>query len=67
MKKIFLGILGLFSFLFLLPFLLFLGTMSTEIGNNTQFQATTPQEKVALEVSNSFDQWLCVRFSNDGR
>ena len=26
--------------------------MSTEIGNNTQFQATTPQEKVALEVSN---------------
>ncbi|WP_240068435.1 phage tail tip lysozyme, partial [Enterococcus faecalis] len=52
MKKIFLGILGLFSFLFLLPFLLFLGTMSTEIGNNTQFQATTPQEKVALEVSN---------------
>ena len=26
--------------------------MSTEIGNNTQFQATTPQEKVALEISN---------------
>ncbi|EGO2607775.1 phage tail tip lysozyme [Enterococcus faecalis] len=52
MKKIFLGILGVFSFLFLLPFLLFLGAMSTEVGNNTQFQATTPQEKVALEVSN---------------
>ncbi|EGO2723793.1 CHAP domain-containing protein [Enterococcus faecalis] len=52
MKKIFLGILVVFSFFFLLPFLLFMGTMSTEVGDSTKFQATTPQEKVALEVSN---------------
>lgn len=40
-------------FIFILPFLLFLGVFSSsESGDSSQFQPATPQEKVALEVSN---------------
>lgn len=40
-------------FVFILPFLLFLGVFSSsESGDSSQFQPATPQEKVALEVSN---------------
>ncbi|MBD9774484.1 CHAP domain-containing protein [Enterococcus faecalis] len=40
------------SFLFVLPFVLFLGVFSTQGGDSTEFQPATPQEKVALDVSN---------------
>lgn len=40
-------------FVFILPFLLFLGVFSSsESGDSSQFHPATPQEKVALEVSN---------------
>lgn len=51
MKKLTYVFLGS-SFLFLIPFLLFLSIFSGETGDSAHFDPATPQEQVALEVFN---------------